>query len=116
MDLTTVSLFISLSLVVFGIAYYYFTTRHKERMMMLSRGLSPDYFKGQTDYLPILLILGTVSVVMAPAIILGGYLVEMNAFRLKGSLVFFAVIFLALGISLFISYALIRLRDKRRQP
>lgn len=108
MEATTVTLFISFSLVVFGIAYYYLTHRHRERMFILSKGLPPDYFKGHTDYLPLLLILGITASTMAPAIILGAYLVKIDAFNLKGSLLFFSVIFFSVGVGLIVSYLVIK--------
>ncbi|MBC8153788.1 MAG: hypothetical protein H7Z72_12830, partial [Bacteroidetes bacterium] len=71
MQITSAALLISIALVVFGIAYYFFTTRHKERMAIIERGLSPDLFKGQANYLRFILMLGIISIGIATGILTG---------------------------------------------
>lgn len=115
METTTVTLFISLALVVFGIAYYYLTHRHRERMFLLSKGLPPDYFKGQTNFQPLLLILAVVTLFLSLGVVIGGKLAEMDTFQLKGSLIFFAVLFFFLGLGLLTSYLILRLSKQKKK-
>ncbi|MBC9932672.1 hypothetical protein [Chitinophaga qingshengii] len=58
MLITSAALCIAIALVVFGISYYYFTTRHQERMTILAKGLPPDFFKNSQNYLPLVLTMG----------------------------------------------------------
>jgi hypothetical protein len=102
METTSAALLISVSLVVFGICYYYFTTRHRERMAIIEKGLPPDFFKGINNYLPLLLTLGIVSVGISLGIATGVLLsiwIQMNTTYLITFCVFFF-----LGISLVVSY------------
>jgi hypothetical protein len=106
MKTTSAALFISVSLVVFGIGYYYFTTRHKERMAIMEKGLSPDIFKGLNNYLPLLLTLGIVSIGISAGIAVG-YL--LHDWLSAGAI--YAVpfsIFFFLGISLLASYVILK--------
>jgi hypothetical protein len=112
MEVTSAALFISISLVVFGISYYYFTTRYKERMAIIEKGLPADFFRGNGHYLPFILTLGIVSIGISLGLITGAYL---NSLRIDGTrylMVPFAV-FLFLGISLIISYFTIRAIQKK---
>lgn len=110
METTSAALFISISLVVFGISYYYFTTRHKERMEIIARGLSPNYFKDQTNLLPYLLILGIVSIGIALGIAAGT--VVRSLIPLEKGLTITVFVFLGLGIALIFSYALLKRMKK----
>lgn len=60
MEITSVALCVSIGLVLFGIAYYYFTTRNSERMALLAKGLPGDYFSDRSSTISLLLILGFV--------------------------------------------------------
>lgn len=104
METTSAALFISISLVVFGISYYYFTTRHKERMEIIARGLAPDYFKGQTNV--ILLVLGMVSIGIALG--LGAGIVISTLLQLEKLLTITFCVFLCLGLALISSYFLLK--------
>ena len=110
MKTTSAALFISISLVVFGICYYYFTTRHKERMAIIENGLSPDTFKGLNNYLPLVLTLGLICIGVSLGIVVGCFLRELlpvePVFSISGS------VFLFLGISLIVSYATIKRMTK----
>ncbi|TMU57354.1 DUF6249 domain-containing protein [Flagellimonas algicola] len=111
MEVTSAALFISLGLVVFGICYYYFTTRNRERMALLEKGLPKDYFKGSTTYLPLLLTLGIVSIAIALGVLAGGFL---SSLEIKGIgyLMFPFSIFLCMGIGLLISYKVLKTMQK----
>lgn len=111
METTSAALFISISLVIFGISYYYFTTRHKERMEILERALPPDYFKGQSDFSPLLLVLGIISIGVSLGIVCGTLLSDL--FPIHHVHLMIISIFLGLGIALIISYFLIRKKQKK---
>lgn len=110
METTSAALFISISLVVFGISYYYFTTRHKERMEILARGLSPDHFKGQTQLLPYLLILGMTSIGVSIGIAAGILLCTVLQLDKVYTIAF--SVFLGMGIALTLSYAILKRMQK----
>lgn len=111
MESTSAALFISISLVIFGISYYYFTTRHKERMEILERGLAPDHFKGQSNFLPLLIVLGILSIGIALGIAAGTWLSIL--FPLQKLAIISVCVFLGLGIALISSYALLKKMQKR---
>jgi hypothetical protein len=111
METTSAALFISISLVVFGISYYYFTTRHKERMEIIERGLSPDYFKNQSNFLPMLLVLGLSSVGVALGLAVG--LALCDFFPTKKFLIIALCIFMGLGLSLIMSYLVLKNTQKK---
>lgn len=111
MESTSAALFISISLVIFGISYYYFTTRHKERMEIIERGLDPNHFKGQSDFLPLLLILGIISIGLALGIATGTWLSLLYPPQ-KIAIISFCI-FLGLGLALISSYAVIKKMQKK---
>jgi hypothetical protein len=113
MEVTSAALFISISLVVFGISYYYFTTRYKERIAILEKGLSPDFFKGSTNYLPLILTLGIVSIGISLGIVVGAFL---NSLEIEGTrhLMLPFAIFLFLGISLVVSYFILKAIQRKQ--
>ena len=115
MEVTSAALLISISLVVFGISYYHFTTRHRERMALIEKDLEPDYFKDTISYLPFVLILGIVSIGISTGILTAAFLRSLQIegfgdFLLPGS------IFLFLGISLLVSYfVLLQIQKKQKK-
>ena len=112
MQITSAALLISISLVVFGIAYYFFTTRHKERMAIIETGQSPDLFKRQGQWLYFLLTLGIVSIGIAIGIIVG-YFIQ-TLINLYGFWVISSSILIFLGISLILCYFILKsLFDKK---
>ena len=113
MEVTSAALFISISLVVFGISYYYFTTRYKERMAILEKGLSPDFFKNGNHYLPLVLTIGIVIIGIALGIAFGAFL---NSLEIEGTryLMLPFAIFLFLGISLLVSYFILKKIQKKQ--
>lgn len=60
---------------LFGIVYYFFTTRHKERMALLETGADPNLFKHSSKNYQFLLTLGIVSVGLSLGIAVG-YILE----------------------------------------
>lgn len=113
MQITSSALLISISLVVFGIAYYFFTTRHKERMAIIESGQSPDLFKKQGQWLYFLLTLGIVSIGIALGILAGALiqsLINLHSFWIMSS-----SILAFLGISLILCYFILKAQfDKRK--
>lgn len=113
METTSAALLISISLVVFGIAYYYFTTRHKERMAIIETGKSPDLFKKQGQWLYFLLTLGIVSIGIALGIIAGAFVREVV--NIQGFWVMSSSILAFLGISLIFCYLILKSQfDKQK--
>lgn len=114
MEITSAALFTSISLVVFGISYYYFTTRYKERMAILEKGLPPDFFNGSANYLPLILTLGIVSIGISLGIVVGALL---NSLEIEGTryLMLPFAIFLFLGISLLVSYFVLKAIQKNNK-
>lgn len=113
MQTTSATLFISIGLVVFGICYYYFTTRYKERIAIIEKGLPPDHFKENTNYLPFILLLGIVSIGIGLGIITGAVLQSFLVATLKG-FILPCCIFIFTGISLLISYFILRSIIKKK--
>lgn len=112
MEVTSAALFISVSLAVFGISYYYFTTRHKERMTLLEKGMPPDFFKDTNNYLHLILMLGIVSIGISIGIGTGAFLRSLDIEGING-LAFPLMIFLFLGISLVVSYFVLKGLQKK---
>ncbi|RWU10643.1 DUF6249 domain-containing protein [Pedobacter chitinilyticus] len=111
MESTSAALFISICLVIFGISYYYFTTRHKERMEIIERGLDPHHFKGQSEFSSWLLILGIVSIGIALGIATGTWLSLI--FPQQKIAIFCFCIFLGLGLALISCGALLKNMRKK---
>jgi hypothetical protein len=65
---------ISLALCFFGTVYYYLTTRPKERMVLIEKGLAPTFFARPRGCLPLVLLLGVLSMGIAAGIAVGAYL------------------------------------------
>lgn len=114
MKVTSAALFISIALVVFGICYYYFTTRHRERMAILQKGLPKDYFKGSTNYLPLVLTLGIVCFGIALGVVAGGLLNSIEIGGIKNLMFPFAIL-LFMGISLLVSYLVLKRIQKNNK-
>lgn len=106
---TTADLFLSMSIVfaLFGVTYYYLTTRYKERIAILEKGLPADYFKYNGSYLPFIMLLGIVSVGIAFGIIIGAFLESLHLDGFKNAMLP-ASLFLFLGLSLLVSYFVLK--------
>lgn len=111
---TTADLFLSMSIVfaLFGVAYYHLTTRYKERIAILEKGLPGDYFKYHSNYLPFILLLSIVSIGIAAGILTGAFLesLELQGFR---NAMFPAALSLFLGLSLLVSYFVLKAIRKK---
>jgi hypothetical protein len=109
MEDTTADLFLAMSVTfsIFGVCYYYLITRNKERMAIIEKGLPKDFFKGSDNYLPFLLLLAILSIGISVGILAGGILDSMRLGAL-GNYMFPCMIFLFLGISLLVSYKVLK--------
>lgn len=96
---------ISLSLSFFGIVYYYLTTRFRERMALIEKGLAPTFFTKPSGYLPLLLLLGVLSMGIAAGIAAGAFL---NSLVGSQGYVYPATIFFFAGLSLVIAYYILK--------
>ncbi|MBS0029197.1 DUF6249 domain-containing protein [Chitinophaga sp. 22321] len=107
MQLMSAALLISVALVIFGISYYYFTTRHRERMSLLEKGLPSDFFSNTFQLRPLLLVLGIVVIGIAVGLLTGNLL---RSWRIAGieEVAFPFAFFLCLGISLVVSYFVLK--------
>jgi len=63
--------FIALLATVYGVLYYYMSTRHKERMALIEAGLDPAVFTGSSRLGSFLLMLGVVFLGLALAMAAG---------------------------------------------
>ena len=81
-------------------------------MAIIEKGLPKDFFKGAVNYLPFLLLLAIVSIGLSAGILAGGILESINLGRL-GEYLFPSVMFLFLGISLLVSYTVLKNIGKR---
>ena len=114
MQTTSAALLISISLIIFGIAFYYFTTRHKERMAILESGASPDLFKWKNQWLYFLLSFGIVCIGSALGVLFGVFLIAKLVF-VHSFLLMSASVLLFMGISLIVCYFIIKtLMTKQR--
>lgn len=96
---------ISLTLSLFGIAYYYLTTRSKERLALIEKGLAPTTFMRPKGYLPLLLLLGVLSMGIAAGIAAGAFLTMLVG---NQSYVYPVTIFFFTGLSLVIAYYILK--------
>ncbi|RBL91251.1 DUF6249 domain-containing protein [Chitinophaga flava] len=112
MQTTSAAFFIALSLATFGISYYYFTTRHKERIAIIEKGLPADFFKGTVDFKPLILTLGIVCISITLGLVAG--LFSMPTFPILGGFVIIFFIFLFTGLGLLLSYFLLKKLHKRK--
>ncbi len=98
---------LALALVLFGTSYYYFTTRHKERLALLEKGLPPTAFHQPGAYLPLVLLLGILCVGLSAGIAAGAFL---RALPLTNSqeYAYPVTIFFFLGVSLVVAYYVLR--------
>jgi uncharacterized membrane protein len=101
----TIPITISLALAGFGISYYYFTTRSRERLALIEKGLDPMAFARSRSYLPLLLLLGVLSLGIAVGITAGAVLTQLVG---EQGYVYPATIFFGAGLSLVIAYYLLR--------
>lgn len=90
----------------FGILYVVLQTRHRERMSLLERGLSPTEFNNKSSMLSASLRYGLLSIGIAIGILLGNF--AASHFDVPRPGAFMAMVFLFGGISLIVSFLIDR--------
>lgn len=112
-----------LILAIFGIAYYYFTSRNKERLALIEAGANPELFKKESNASYIILVIGLLAIGIALGAGLG-YIIEQSLASTPERIkelrelnpyyeedfegVYVICVFLFSGISLVTSFLLIR--------
>ena len=96
---------ITFTLSGFGISYYYLTTRSRERLALIEKGLPISAFTQPKSYLPLLLLLGVLSTGIAAGIAAGAGLTQLVGSQ---SYVYPATIFFFTGLSLVVAYYLLK--------
>jgi hypothetical protein len=89
---------ITLFAAVFGIAYVFFQTRHRERLKMIDKGADPSIFQQPILFRHSTLRLGMFLIGLALGILFGNILAETTS--LKEQVAYFSMIFLFGGASL----------------
>ena len=91
---------------IFGIIYVFLTTRYRERMSMLEKGIDPSFFASKQNTASNTLKLGMLSVGIALGILIGSLLYKNNL--LDKTTANFAMIFLFGGLSLILNFIINR--------
>lgn len=81
-------------------------------MTIIEKGLPSDFFKRNTNYLLFILLLGIVSIGISLGIVTGSFLKSLEIYGLK-DFILPATIFLFLGISLLVSYFVLRSMEEK---
>lgn len=95
---------------VFGILYVLLMARHRERMSLMERGLSPAEFSNKKGVLSATLRYGLLCIGIAIGILMGNF--ASNIFDIRPQGAFLAMIFLWGGISLIVSFLIERKINK----
>lgn len=88
---------------VFGLAYMYWSTRHKERMSMLDKGADPSLFRSKMPSTQFLTLKAGLLFMGVALGVLFGNLLYMNAGMEEGP-AYVSMIFLFGGIGLVVGY------------
>ena len=109
MAITSAAVLITLALTVvfFGLGYYYLSTRHRERLALLERGLPPTTFKRSGTHLPLVLLIGILCIGVAAGIAAGAFLRELP-FEHGHEFAYPLTIFFFSGLSLVVAYYILR--------
>lgn len=105
----------SFFIVIFGIVYLYFSTRHKERMALIDKGIDASIFftpktPSTTPVWKILILnLSLISMGVGLGIIIGSIL---EKFTVMGDAAYPASVFLISGLGLLIGFFLTKNIDK----
>lgn len=101
----------------FGIAYLFFTSRHRERMAMIERGVDANLFnreRSKTPFFNVLLLnAGLLGMGIGIAVLIGSVLE--SQFNLDTETAYPALIFLFGGLALFIGFRLTQNLDEKNK-
>jgi len=101
---------------IFGVVYLYFSTRHKERMALIEKGVSAELFSVKKKrsavplYAVILINLGILGIGIGVGILVGQLL---HIGGMDEDITFPSSIFMSLGLSLLLGYYFTRKVDDR---
>lgn len=100
--------------VIFGIIYLFFSTRNKERMAMIEKGVGAELFnKGKRETAPIWKVFILNVAVLMMGIGVGIFIATiLDNYTSIGEAVYPATIFLTAGIGLYIGFTLTKNLDK----
>lgn len=108
--------FISLFIVVFGIFYLYYNTRHKERLALIEKDKDVSVFASQRQTRPhsvwkvVLLNLGLIAIGVGTGILFGSLLYHLTGIYEEQAIA--ASIFLMSGIALLVGFFLTKKMDE----
>lgn len=105
---------ISLFLMIFGITYLFLSTRNRERLALIEKGLDASLFKEAASNIPIWKLLLINLSVLLIGIGIGLLIISiLQAYRiLENGTAYTAIIFIMAGISLFIGFTLSKKLEK----
>lgn len=86
---------------IFGIFYVYLSTRNRERMSMIEKGVDPSIFTTKRNYANMTLKIGMLAVGVALGILVGSLIDEYTT--LEDEVGYFSMIFLFGGLALIIN-------------
>lgn len=96
---------------IFGIIYVYLSTRNKERMSMIEKGVDPSTFTTKRNYANMTLKIGMLAIGVALGILVGSLIDEYTT--LEDEVGYFSMIFLFGGLALVINSILEEKRSKK---
>jgi preprotein translocase subunit YajC len=97
---------------IFGILYVIIMTRHRERMALMSKGLSPKEFNNNPAIISASLRFGLLMIGVAIGILMGNSVASHWDVPRQGA--FIAMMLLFGGISLIISYSIEKSQSKKQ--
>ena len=96
----------SMFLTMFGIVYYFLTTRNKERLALIEAGADAKLFKNPAGSWYFVIVLGMLAIGIALGALLGLFIESMGTF--DDEVGYVVGIFLFSGLSLLASFFMIR--------
>ena len=104
MEETSIDFIVSIAALagIFGIIYLFIMTRHKERMLMMQKGVNAEMFESKNNFGSITLKLGMLFIGVALGIFIGNLLY--NFFGIEESVTYLTMIFFFGGVSLIINF------------
>ena len=105
MDFGTTLTYVSFNLVILAIAYYFLTTKNKERMALIEAGANPDMFKSEEKYY-ILFVMGIITIGLALAIGFSYLLDWLFVFK-NPKVIYLSMILLFGGCSLLLCFSVV---------
>jgi len=111
--------FISLFIVIFGICYLYFNTRHKERLALIEKDKDVSIFAGPrvirtySIWKVVTLNLGLIAIGVGTGIIFGTILYTLTGMHEEPAIA--ASIFLMSGVALIVGFFMTKRMDEKEQ-